>query len=163
MSFETEFVLFAKSRPSFYNPIVAAITPTPLPTNAKVLSRLCYGEAPATVGNLPYVVWTGPFQYDSGNYSGGALSQKKARFWFSVYTDYLDNAIDWLTAIENDISTLFVPGYFFNLTTCRITQMILVPSTKMHLTTNQSQRTGQEFPTAGATMAFTIGWQNATP
>jgi hypothetical protein len=168
MSLETELVNFVTSRSSFYAPIVTAIAAAnqnvaPNPTDAVVLSRLCYGQAPANVGTLPYVVWTGPFQYDPGNYSGGSLAQKKARFWFSVYTNYLDDAVDWLTAIENDISELFVPGYYFTLTTCRITQMILCPNTKMQIASDQIQRTGQEFPTGGATMAYTIGWQIDSP
>lgn len=168
MSLETELVNFVKSRPAFYAPIVSAIQArtggaAPSPTSDVVLSRLCYGQAPANVDNLPYVVWTGPFQYDPGNYSGGSLAQKKARFWFSVYTDYLDTAIDWLTAIENDISELFVPGYYYRLTTCRITQMILCPNTKMQVQSDQNQRTGQEFPYGGATMAYMIGWQIDSP
>ena len=168
MSFESELVNFVKSRSAFYAPIVAAIAAAnggvaPAPTDPSVLSRLCYGEAPSNVGTLPYVVWTGPFQYDPGNFSGGALAQKKARFWFSVYTNYLDDAIDWITNIENDLTGLFVPGYLFNLTTCRITQMILDSSSKMQIKSDQSMRTGQEFPTSGATVAYTIGWQNGTP
>lgn len=168
MSLETELVNFVKSREAFYAPIVAAIQAKtggapPAPDSDIVLSRLCYGDAPSTVDDLPYVVWTGPFQYDPGNYSGGSLAQKKARFWFSVYTNYLDDAIDWLTAIENDISELFVPGFYHTLTTCRITQMILCPNTKMQAKSDQNQRTGQEFPTSGATMAYLIGWQIDSP
>lgn len=163
MSFETELVNFVKTRPAFYNPIVAAIGGSPSPSSTAVVSRLCYGQAPANVGRTPYVVWTGPFDYDPGNFSGGSLSQKKAQFWFSVYTAYLDDAIDWISAIEEDLVGLFVPGYFYNLTTCRITQIIQNAGTKMHIPSNQSSRTGEEFPTCGATIAFTIGWQNGTP
>lgn len=166
MSFETELVQFVNSRPSFYNPIVEALTvvlgSAPDPTDVSVKSRLCYGAGPNNVGNIPYLVWTGPTSYEPGNYSGGALTQKKARYWFTVYTEYLDDAINWINAIEQDMNTLFVPGYFFDLTTCRITQMIQEPFSKSSAMGDQTQRTGAEFPNTGATISYVIGWQNAS-
>ena len=161
MSLEAELAAFVRSRPAFWNPIASAFSisgPTP-PVDNRILSRLCYGNAPQNAGSAPYLVWDGPYDYDQGTVAQGAIAQKTARFWFTVYAQYFDDAVDWMTAIENDLLSAFTPGTFFNLSTVRIMSMVYIPNTKFPSRSDQVQRTGQEFPLNGFTIAYQICWQ----
>lgn len=164
MSLESELAIFVQSRPAFWTPICSAFSvslPTPPASisDPKILARLCYGNAPQNANAGPYLVWTGPFDYDPGLFSGGALDNRTAKFWFTCYAQYLDTAADWMTAVEDDIRTLFVPGYFFPATTIRIMSMLLQKGSKMSASSDQTFRTGQEFPLNGFTCAYQICWQ----
>lgn len=165
MSLETELAQFVKSRPAFWSPIATNLgvtsSPTP-PVDTGILSRICYGEAPQTANPGHYIVWTGPKNYDPGLVSEGAIGNKTARFWFTVYSEFLDDATDWMNAIESDIINLFVPGYYFDLTSVRIMSMLQVAGTKYKAEDDMVQRTGDEFQLTGFTCCWQICWQSRT-
>lgn len=162
MSLETELAIFVHNRPAFWTPIANfySVSTSIIPVvDTRILARLCYGNAPAIADVAPYLVWDGPFDYDQGEVSGGAIKNKTAKFWFTVYSQFLDDASLWIKAIENDLVSLFVPGYYAPLTTVRIMSMLYVKGSKFPSRNDQVQRTGEEFPVNGFTIAYQICWQ----
>lgn len=117
-------------------------------------------QGPQNSGSFPYLVFSGPFQYDAGMVSEGAVSQKKALFWFTCYSNYINDAMDWVTALEKDFVALFVPGFTVALNSVRLTSMIYELGTK-HPAFNDDQvlQTGKENAMSAAMIAFQIGWQ----
>lgn len=159
MPLHNDLMSFIITEPAFYQPILSAFTPEKLISDPIVLGRLCYGKAPQNVHGLPYLVFEGPVNWDQGSVSGGAVGQKIGNFWFSVYCPDMDDAMDWITAIEERLLALFVPGYYFTAATGRITSMLYVANSKLCMAGDQTQRTSEEFPYSGATIQYQIGWQ----
>ena len=166
MSLPNELVQFVRSRPAFWTPIANAFSivgsPTP-PTDPRILARLSLQNAPQDAGGndkFPYLVWTGPFKYEQNTTSDGAALGRWANFWFTAYTDYADDASDWIDAIEDDVLNLFVNQYFQNLSTVRIMTMTYVPNTKFLVPADNVSRTSNEFGLSGMTICYKIQWQN---
>lgn len=159
MLLHRDLATFLLSRESVTNPIVAALN---LPaTDPKVKLRVHFGKGSQN-NQVPRLAFTGPFEYDSGNVAEGTVEEKIATFWFACYHAYLDDALDWISAIEADLASLFVPGYFANLEHTRIMSMIQVQGSKRPFYSDQAQITGKESPPEAATIAYRIAWQNAT-
>lgn len=165
MSLATEIAKFARSRPAFWTPIAnfysIAGSPTP-PTDNRILAALCYGDSPQNLTENPKLVWNGPFDYDQGTTAQGAVETKSAKFWFTVYANYLDDAMDWMDAIETDVLDLFTPVHYETLTTVRIMSMIYIPGTKLPVKSDQAARTGKEFAMDAVTICYKIVWQSLT-
>ena len=150
---------FVYSRPIFHEPIRLAYTPQKLIADPEVLARLCYKDAPQNAGGRPYLTWMGPYNWDQGLISEGALSEKVSNWWFTAYTADLDDAVTWISNIETDIVELFVPGYFYTAPTGRIASMTYVQYSKHCVESDQVQQTAKEHPYSAATICFQIGWQ----
>lgn len=163
MSLETELAVLFRRRPAFWTPIAAAYSIDPSvvpPVDTRILQRLCYGNAPENAAAAPYLVWTGPFDYDQGTVSQGAIATKIAKFWLTAYSQYLDDCSNWINTIENDLLALFTTqGHYEVLPTVRIMSMIYQRGSKFPSGTDQTLRTGQEFPTNGFTICYQICWQ----
>ena len=164
MSLHNDLAHFLLSRNPVAAPIIAAYAALNPPvvvvaTDQRVLQRVCFGQGPQNVGSIPYLVFTGPFSYDAGIVSEGAVGQKVARYWLTAYHLQFDLALDWLTAIERDLVSFFVPGIFSTQNSCRITSMTYCFGTKTIVTTDQVSQTGKELSVFPATMCYQIGWQ----
>lgn len=163
MSLELELIQLVSRRPAFYSPAAAALSITPSPegtavTNQSLLQKLIYGNGPQNA-KPPYLCWTGPFNYDPTLVSIGSSNCKTGDFWFTAYQQYLDDACSWIHSIIDDVDALFPKGHYEVLTTTRITSMLLKTNSLMPVRSDQSQRTGQEFPVSAFTCCFRIGWQ----
>lgn len=161
MSLETELVQFVKQLPAFWAPIASrfSLSTSGTPTDNRILDRMTYGGS-FEDRSIPRLVWTGPFDYDQGTVALGAIVQKTAKFWFTVYADYLDTCTDWMQAIENAVLAAFsTQGQFHALTTVRIMSMIYVKGSKFQPKADQVLMTGQELPSNAFTICYQICWQ----
>lgn len=159
MSLLTDIMEFVVSRPIFHAPIRSAFTPEKFINDPLVLQRLCFHSAPQNVGQLPYLVWDGPHNWDQGLIAEGALDEKVFDLWFTAYQLDVDDAWDWINAIEEDVVSVFVPGYFFTGGTGRIATMTYVQHSKHCVLSDQVQQTAAERSMSAATICFKIGWQ----
>lgn len=129
----------------------------------EVLQRVVFDAGGQDLTEGPYLVFSGPYNYDTGLFSGGACGTKKANFWLSVYTDFADEAYDWSTAIELALIEKFpntAPIYFFTGPEgTRFVSWLQVPGSLRCLPQDQVGMTGKENPRSGFTQAFQVGWQ----
>jgi hypothetical protein len=159
VSFETEFVPFLLTRPSVWNPIATAFSivgsPTP-PTDPRILNAVGYGYIAQPVPP-PYFVWRGPFNFDAWDVSQGRLQGATLDVWLSTYCANLDDALTWISAIDADLASLWVPGFYQNLTTVRIMRMMYRKNSKVPIETpDESQIEGTQFPTRGYTISYKV-------
>lgn len=161
MSIHNDLADFLLSRVSVIHPICTALSlPETVPaSDQRIKQRVCYIQAGSDMGTLPYFVFDGPYAYDPGNVSEGAVGQKIANFWFVAYHSDIVKALDWITAFEIELRELFVPTVFVDLPSCRITSMICINGSKRPMKSDRVQQTGREFSNAAATISYQIGYQ----
>ena len=130
-------------------------------TDQEVLQRVVFDSGGQDLTEGPYVVFSGPFAYDTGLFSGGACGTKKANFNLSVYRDYPDEAYGWATEIEQALIDLFPNNGFFYTggSGTRFMSWLQVPGTLIRLPQDQASMTGKENPRSGYTQTFQVGWQ----
>lgn len=160
MSLHNDFQSFLLSRTSVTDPICSSFAPAVLPSSTKAKLCITYGDG-TQERRLPRLSFIGPFDYDPGTTSDGDMETKLGNMYLSVFCEHLDDAMDWLTAIELDFAALFVPGFFVNLTTVRIIKMIQQNGSKKPMLTDEVLQTGQEHPPAAAIICYKVEWQDA--
>lgn len=157
MSLHNDLHSFLLSRTAVTNPITSYYSVAA--SDEKVRQRIAYHTGPRNVGDVPYLIFSGPFNYDAGIYSGGSTPLKVATWVLTCYTPKIDLSLDWITAIEKDFDSLFVFGYFADLASCRIMSITPMAGSKLLLASDQVLQTSKEVSTAAAVEMFQIGWQ----
>jgi hypothetical protein len=162
MNLISDMQKFLLSLTAVSNPITTFL-PGKTITDQEVLQRVVFDVGGQDLSSGPYLVYSGPFNYDTGLFSGGACGTKKANFFVTVYDAFPDSAYQWATNIEQALIDKFpntAPLYYYTgpLGT-RFVSWLQVPGSMRCLPQDQTGMTGKENPRTGYTQAFQVGWQ----
>ncbi len=157
MSLHNELQSFLLTLPAVTDPVVNSFVDPPTPTDDVVKQRIVYGTN-VQGSLLPYFAFDGPHNTKINQVSGGKCSLQESQWWLSAFTPEADEALDWLIAIQNALSSLFTVGYFYKTPLGRISSMLYVEQSLAVVGKEQIARTADEFPNAGATMLYTIAY-----
>lgn len=158
-SLQSDLRTFLLAQSAVYQPILDALPVGTNPNAAVVTDRVGYVMTAQNKGGKPYFVFDGPFDYNAGLVSGGATRLKVGSFFFYCYAAYQDTCYDWITAVENALIDLFVPGYFYTGDAVRLMSMLYIQGSKRISAGDQVALVGKEHPMCCGAAAFQIGWQ----
>lgn len=162
MNLVSDMQAFLLSINEVVDPILSSL-PGKTIADQEVLQRVVFDTGGQDLSEGPFVVYSGPFAYDTGLFSGGACGTKKANFFLTVYDAFPDAAYQWATAIEQELIAKFpntLPLYFYTGPNgTRFMSWLQVPGSLRCLTQDQTGMTGKENPRTGYTQAFQVGWQ----
>lgn len=155
---EIKMIHFVKELTSFTSPITESLSLTL--SDPKVLERIAFHREKQGIQKTPhpYLVWSGPLNYDPGNVARGATTLKKADFWFWCHhQESMTQVALWLGEIEEEVKSYFVSHQDFSAEGIRIKSANLIDKNLLY-----DMVTGNEFSFSVGTIGFTFSYDLGT-
>lgn len=148
-----------KTIPAFTAPITNWFDPPKLVTDPSVTRCMGYSQVAQDIlkSNVPYIFWQGPFESDLGQVSQGFCGVGKVDFWFHCCHEYMTNATQWASDIQEAVAAYFVANQFCVLDHYRITAALF--KDRKPVEEDQTIRTAEEFPKSRCMIGYTFGYQ----